>query len=71
MVGEDELIRGCNHLATVRAVSQDVKMYQIDKEELLKIKTYSEEAWHSIIVTSKEVSIKTQNEYLECIKKTN
>jgi CRP-like cAMP-binding protein len=32
MVGEDELIRGCNHLTSVMVTSQEAKLYKLKKD---------------------------------------
>lgn len=68
MVGEDELIRGCTHLTTVTVISQTAKLYRLKKDDFLKIRQSSEEAWNSILEHSRALSAQSQSLYLEKIK---
>lgn len=63
MIGDEEIIRGSNHLTTVICSSFEATVMLIKKEEFLKIRMQSEESWASIIQYSNDISKSLQKNY--------
>ena len=54
MIGDEEAVRGCQHLTSVFCISLEAKVILIKKDEFLKIKQQSEEGWQVLIDGSKD-----------------
>ena len=78
MMGDDEALRGCKHLTSVICHSQHAKLFHLKKEvifrftrlqDLLKLRTLSEEAWQAMVERSLEISKAVQTQYMDKVRR--
>eukprot|EP00347_Sterkiella_histriomuscorum_P020456 403337736 len=69
MVGDDEIMRGCSkYLTSGICNSQEIRVFSMKKEEFLKLRAQSEEAWQIMCDQSFALSKKLQALYIQKIQ---